>query len=66
MKQEFDVKRKKKEDHFEDDGSDIFENSQTMINIGPQHPATHGVLRLRIVVDPDGNLVLFAGPADGA
>ena len=24
-----------------------------VLNIGPQHPATHGVLRLRIVVDGD-------------
>jgi NADH dehydrogenase I D subunit len=41
-----DIKQKKKEDQFEDSGADIFENSQTLINIGPQHPATHGTLRI--------------------
>ncbi|WP_407937088.1 NADH-quinone oxidoreductase subunit D [Kineosporia babensis] len=34
-----------------------------VLNIGPQHPATHGVLRLRIVVD--GERVLSAEPVVG-
>lgn len=36
----------KKPDAFEDEGGDIFENSQMLINIGPQHPSMHGTLRL--------------------
>ena len=31
-----------------------------VLNIGPQHPATHGVLRLRLVVD--GERILSAEP----
>ncbi|HET9654240.1 MAG TPA: hypothetical protein VFP72_02725 [Kineosporiaceae bacterium] len=34
-----------------------------VLNIGPQHPATHGVLRLRIVVD--GEEILRAEPVIG-
>lgn len=34
-----------------------------VLNIGPQHPATHGVLRLRIVVD--GEQILKAEPVVG-
>jgi NADH-quinone oxidoreductase subunit D len=34
-----------------------------VLNIGPQHPATHGVLRLRIVVD--GEQILKADPIVG-
>src|SRR6201996_1056167 len=34
-----------------------------VLNIGPQHPATHGVLRLKIVVD--GERVLSAEPIVG-
>ncbi len=34
-----------------------------MLNIGPQHPATHGVLRLRIVVD--GERIVTAEPIIG-
>src|SRR4051794_5205056 len=34
-----------------------------VLNIGPQHPATHGVLRLRIVVD--GERVVHAEPIVG-
>jgi len=33
------------------------------LNIGPQHPATHGVLRLRIVLD--GERILWAEPIIG-
>lgn len=36
-----------KKNHFDDENeADIFENSQMLINIGPQHPATHGTLRI--------------------
>src|SRR2546423_5353921 len=34
-----------------------------VLNIGPQHPATHGVLRLRLVLD--GELVVSAEPIIG-
>jgi len=34
-----------------------------VLNIGPQHPATHGVLRLRIVVD--GERIMTAEPVVG-
>jgi NADH-quinone oxidoreductase subunit D len=37
--------------------------SDMVLNIGPQHPATHGVLRLRIVVD--GERILSAEPIVG-
>jgi NADH-quinone oxidoreductase subunit D len=37
--------------------------SDMVLNIGPQHPATHGVLRLRIVVD--GECVVSAEPIVG-
>jgi NADH-quinone oxidoreductase subunit C/D len=46
MKQYPDLKQKKKENQFDEDGADIFENSQMLVNIGPQHPATHGTLRI--------------------
>ena len=34
-----------------------------VLNIGPQHPATHGVLRLRIVID--GERIVSADPVIG-
>jgi NADH-quinone oxidoreductase subunit D len=37
--------------------------SDMVLNIGPQHPATHGVLRLRIVVD--GERIISADPVVG-
>jgi NADH-quinone oxidoreductase subunit D len=37
--------------------------SDMVLNIGPQHPATHGVLRLRLVVD--GERVISADPIVG-
>ncbi len=37
--------------------------SEMVLNIGPQHPATHGVLRLRLVVD--GERILTAEPVVG-
>src|SRR3989338_8284165 len=38
----------KKSNHFDDEGEsgDIFENSKILVNIGPQHPAMHGTLRV--------------------
>jgi NADH-quinone oxidoreductase subunit D len=44
-------------------GTPTFATSDMVLNIGPQHPATHGVLRLRIVVD--GERVLSAEPIVG-
>jgi NADH-quinone oxidoreductase subunit D len=37
--------------------------SDMVLNIGPQHPATHGVLRLRVVVD--GERIVSADPVVG-
>ena len=37
--------------------------SDMVLNIGPQHPSTHGVLRLRLVLD--GELVVSAEPIIG-
>ncbi len=34
-----------------------------VLNIGPQHPSTHGVLRLRLVLD--GEMILSAEPIVG-
>ena len=48
----------KKVDAFEE-GSDIFENSQMLINIGPQHPATHGTLRIACKLN--GETVVSSG-----
>ncbi|GAA3603262.1 NADH-quinone oxidoreductase subunit D [Kineosporia mesophila] len=44
-------------------GSSGLATSDMVLNIGPQHPATHGVLRLRIVVD--GERVVSAEPIVG-
>ncbi len=44
-------------------GAGTLATSDMVLNIGPQHPATHGVLRLRIVVD--GERVLAAEPIVG-
>ncbi len=44
-------------------GSAGLATSDMVLNIGPQHPATHGVLRLRIVVD--GERVIRAEPIVG-
>lgn len=40
-----DIKKQAKIDSF-DEGEDLFENSKMLVNIGPQHPATHGTLRI--------------------
>ena len=42
---------------------DDFGNEHMLINIGPQHPATHGVLRL--VIELDGETVVRAVPHIG-
>lgn len=39
------------------------ENTDMVLNIGPQHPSTHGVLRLRLVLD--GELITSAEPVIG-
>ncbi|MBT0767708.1 NADH-quinone oxidoreductase subunit D [Kineosporia sp. J2-2] len=44
-------------------GSGGLATSDMVLNIGPQHPATHGVLRLRVVVD--GERVISAEPVVG-
>jgi NADH-quinone oxidoreductase subunit D len=44
-------------------GAGALATSDMVLNIGPQHPATHGVLRLRIVVD--GERILSAEPIVG-
>ncbi|GLY13345.1 NADH-quinone oxidoreductase subunit D 1 [Kineosporia sp. NBRC 101677] len=44
-------------------GSEGLAASDMVLNIGPQHPATHGVLRLRIVLD--GERVVSAEPIVG-
>jgi len=45
------------------DGGDRLATADMVLNIGPQHPATHGVLRLRIVLD--GERILTAEPVVG-
>jgi len=44
-------------------GSDDLPTADMVLNIGPQHPSTHGVLRLRLVLD--GERVLSAEPIVG-
>ncbi|OII68485.1 NADH-quinone oxidoreductase subunit D [Streptomyces sp. CC77] len=39
------------------------ESTDMVLNIGPQHPSTHGVLRLRLVLD--GELIQHAEPVVG-
>lgn len=39
------------------------ESTDMVLNIGPQHPATHGVLRLRLVLD--GEVISHAEPVVG-
>ncbi len=46
-----------------DVGSGGLATADMVLNIGPQHPATHGVLRLRIVVD--GEQIVSAEPMVG-
>jgi len=41
----------------------MFDTSELVINMGPQHPSTHGVLR--IVLELDGETVLSASPTIG-
>lgn len=44
-------------------GPDGLATSDMILNIGPQHPATHGVLRLRLVLD--GERIISADPVVG-
>lgn len=44
-------------------GAGALETSDMVLNIGPQHPATHGVLRLRITVD--GERIMNCEPIIG-
>src|SRR5665648_313176 len=44
-------------------GASGLETTDMVLNIGPQHPATHGVLRLRLVVD--GERIVSAEPIVG-
>jgi NADH-quinone oxidoreductase subunit D len=46
-----------------DADADRLPTAEMVLNIGPQHPATHGVLRLRLVVD--GERVVRAEPMVG-
>jgi NADH-quinone oxidoreductase subunit D len=39
------IQTTQKQDKFED-SEDLFENSKMLVNIGPQHPAMHGTLRV--------------------
>jgi NADH:ubiquinone oxidoreductase subunit D len=41
----------------------IFETRELNVNMGPQHPATHGVLRL--VLDIDGETIVKVTPYVG-
>jgi NADH-quinone oxidoreductase subunit D len=47
----------------EEDGQDFVEDETTIINMGPQHPSTHGVLRL--MLELDGESVLRTKPVIG-
>lgn len=44
-------------------GASGFTTTDMVLNIGPQHPATHGVLRLQVVLD--GERVISADPVVG-
>jgi NADH-quinone oxidoreductase subunit D len=44
-------------------GADQLETTDMVLNIGPQHPSTHGVLRLRLTLD--GERIINAEPIIG-
>ncbi|MGW1989762.1 NADH-quinone oxidoreductase subunit D [Embleya sp. NPDC001921] len=44
-------------------GADQLDTTDMVLNIGPQHPSTHGVLRLRLVLD--GERIVSAEPIVG-
>ncbi len=48
---------------YERGGGEGLATQDMVLNIGPQHPATHGVLRLRIVLD--GERIVHAEPIIG-
>jgi len=41
----------------------VVQGDQMVLNIGPQHPSTHGVLRLKVVTD--GEIVSDIAPVIG-
>ncbi|MDR1682275.1 MAG: NADH-quinone oxidoreductase subunit D [Candidatus Symbiothrix sp.] len=45
------------------DGRQVFEKDEYVVNFGPQHPATHGVLHLRISLD--GEIIKKVDPNFG-
>ncbi|MGO4244462.1 NADH-quinone oxidoreductase subunit D, partial [Janibacter sp. RAF20_2_2] len=44
-------------------GDGSLASADMVLNIGPQHPATHGVLRLRVALD--GERIVSADPVVG-
>ncbi|MEK7280370.1 MAG: NADH-quinone oxidoreductase subunit D, partial [Nitrospirota bacterium] len=44
----------------EDEGGNIIRSEDMLVNMGPQHPATHGVLR--VVLDLEGEKIVKATP----
>ncbi|HLF85750.1 MAG TPA: hypothetical protein VI584_01580, partial [Nitrospiria bacterium] len=44
----------------EDEGGSIVRSEDMLVNMGPQHPATHGVLR--VVLDLEGEKIVKATP----
>ena len=49
--------------HHHPHGSDPVSNQTMVLNMGPQHPSTHGVLRL--VLEVDGETVISCAPDIG-
>jgi NADH-quinone oxidoreductase subunit C/D len=52
-----------KKGHEEEHTSKLFENNEYVVNFGPQHPAMHGVLHLRVSLD--GEIVRKIDPNFG-
>ncbi|MHB8641196.1 MAG: NADH-quinone oxidoreductase subunit D, partial [Candidatus Acidiferrales bacterium] len=44
-------------------GTPLTQNKTMVLNMGPQHPSTHGVLR--VILELDGEIVLKAEPVIG-
>ncbi len=51
------------ESHHKPEGSDPLSDQTMILNMGPQHPSTHGVLRL--VIELDGETVVSLAPDIG-
>ena len=49
--------------HHKPEGSDPVSDQTMILNMGPQHPSTHGVLRL--VIEVDGETVISMAPDIG-